>query len=314
MAIHEIRPTRDNHHGKFSHDTPVALTVASGDRIVASTLDADWGLVETADPFGPPKKMEGAKAMDGHALLGPIAVEGAVPGDALEVRLETIRPAVRGWVCAGGWPSEFNVRLGLDKEEHFRSQWRIDADAGTAMNAQGLTLSISPFLGWTGLMPADPGPHETAPPRRTGGNLDCRELVAGTRLFLPVEVPGGLLSFGDGHAVQGDGEVAGPALECPMARVEMTLVLHKGQAPKLPYADTPAGWVALGFDERLDDAMYDALGSLIDRLALALNVGRPEATTLISLKASLRVTQIVNGVKGVHALLPTAALEELGLA
>ena len=84
----------------------------------------------------------------------------------------------------------------------------------------------------------------------------------------------------------------------------MTLILHKGKAPKLPYADTPAGWVALGFAESLDDAMYAALGSLIDRLARALNVGRPEATTLASMKASLRVTQIVNGVKGVHALLP----------
>ena len=120
MATHEIHPAPGNHHGRFSHATPIALTVASGDRIVASTLDADWGLVETADPFGPPAKMQGVANMDGHALLGPIAVEGAEPGDALEIQLETIRPATRGWVCAGGWPSEFNVRLGLDKEEHFR--------------------------------------------------------------------------------------------------------------------------------------------------------------------------------------------------
>jgi acetamidase/formamidase len=316
MATHEIHPSRETLHGRFSHSLVPARTVASRDRIVASTLDADWALVDQPDPFGPPVKFEPRTEDDnaGHALLGPIAIMEAKPGDALEIRLETIRPGTRGWICAGGWPSEFNKRLGLADVEHYRMQWRIDADEGTATGANGRTLSISPFLGWIGLMPAEPGPHSTAPPRRSGGNLDCRELVAGTTLFLPVEVPGALLSFGDGHAVQGDGEVAGPALECPMERVEMTVILHKGAAPKLPYADTPAGWVALGFGEGLDDAMYDALGSLVDRVASALDVSRAEALTLASMKASLRVTQIVNGTKGVHALLPTRALEELGLA
>jgi acetamidase/formamidase len=315
VATHELHPTRESLHGRFSNDLPPALVVASGDRIVASTLDADWALVEQADPFGPPAKFEPRTEDDnaGHALLGPIAVEGAEPGDALEIQLHTIRPSTRGWVCAGGWPSEFNKRLGLDTVEHHRTQWRIDVDSGTATSAAGRTLALWPFLGWIGLMPAEKGTHSTTPPRRVGGNLDCRELVAGTSLFLPAEVAGGLLSFGDGHAVQGDGEVAGPALECPMERVEMTLTLHKGAAPALPYAFTPAGWVTLGFGEALDDAMYAALGSMVDRIANAVNVSRAEALTLCSMKASLRVTQIVNQVKGVHALLPADALIELGL-
>ncbi|RYG24434.1 acetamidase [bacterium] len=315
MATHELHPTRASLHGRFSNDLPPALTVASGDSIVASTLDADWALVEQSDPFGPPAKFEPLTEDDkaGHSLLGPIAVEGAEPGDALEIQLHTIRPSTRGWVCAGGWPSEFNKRLGLDTAEHFRSQWHIDTDAGTATNAKGQTLSLWPFLGWIGLMPAEKGMHSTTPPRRVGGNLDCRELVAGTSLFLPVEVAGGLLSFGDGHAVQGDGEVAGPALECPTERVEMTLVVHKAAAPNLPYANTPAGWVTLGFGKALDDAMYAALNGMVDRLASALSVSRAEALALCSMKASLRVTQIVNQAKGVHALLPTEALRELGL-
>lgn len=315
MATHELHPTRASLHGRFSNDLQPALTVASGDRIVASTLDAGWGFVEQPDPFGSPLKFEPRTEDDeaGHALLGPVAIDGAEPGDTVEIRLETIRPAGWGWVAAGGWPSEYNERLGLVDVERYRSQWRLDADAGTATDANGRTLSLSPFLGWIGLMTADEGVHSTHPPRRVGGNLDCRELVAGTRLFLPVEVTGGLLSFGDGHAAQGDGEVAGPALECPMERVEMTVILHKGAAPDLPYADTPAGWVALGFGERLDDAMYAALGSMVDRLSGALGVSRPEALALCSMKASLRITQIVNGVKGVHALLPTASMRELGL-
>jgi acetamidase/formamidase len=312
---HQLHPTAETLHGAFSHALPPVLTVASGDRIVGSTLDAGWSLMEQPDPFGKPVKFSPlpAAGRGGHALLGPIRIEGAEPGDALEIRLETIRPGHWGWTAAGGWPCEFNERLGLADVEPYRMGWRLDADANTATNANSQTLSLWPFLGWIGLMPGEPGAYSTTPPRRTGGNLDCRELVAGTSLFLPVEVTGGFLSFGDGHAIQGDGEVAGPALECPMERVEMTVIVHKGAAPALPYAFTPAGWVTLGFGERLDDAMYAALSGMVDRLADALKISRPEALTLCSMKASLRVTQIVNETKGVHALLPTDALKELGL-
>jgi len=313
VPSHEIVPIPTNLHGPFDRSLRPILRVASGDRILTATPDAGWGQIVQPDPFATPVKIEGIseEVQQGHALIGPIAIEGAEPGDALEIRLETIRPGGWGWVSSGGWPSEFNKRLGLYEVEHYRMQWRI-AD-GQATDANGRTLTLSPFLGWIGLMPAADGPHSTTPPRRVGGNIDCRELVAGTNLFLPVEVEGGMLSFGDGHAVQGDGEVAGPALECPMERVEMTVVLHKGVAPDLPFANTPAGWVALGFGQQLDDAMYDALGSLVDRLAGTLAISRQEALTLCSMKASLRITQIVNEVKGVHALLPTEALKELGL-
>lgn len=315
MASHELLPTPETLHGAQDRSLRVALRVSSGDRIVAQTPDAGWSQIMQPDPYAiPPEKIEGVlpERRNGHALLGPIAVEGAEPGDLLEIRLETIRPGGWGWTAAGGWPSEFNKRLGLFEVEHYRMHWRIAG--GRAVDANGRTVSLSPFLGWIGLMPAAEGPHSTTPPRRVGGNIDCRELVAGTSLFLPVEVEGGLLSFGDGHAVQGDGEVAGPALECPMERVEMTVIVHKGAATVLPYANTPAGWVALGFGEQLDDAMYNALGSLVDRIAEALSISRQEALTLCSMKASLRITQIVNETKGVHALLPTEALKELGLA
>jgi len=300
-------------HGAFDRSLTPIGTVASGDRIIASTPDAGWHQIVQPDPFGTHLKLEDIPAdhMTGHALMGPFAVEGAEPGDALEIQLETIRPAGWGWSAAGGWPSEFNERLGLVGKDHLRRGWRI-AD-GLATDAFGRTVALSPFLGWIGLMPAADGLHSTTPPRRVGGNLDCRELVAGTSLFLPVEVEGALLSFGDGHAVQGDGEVAGPALECPMERVEMTVVLHKGAAPSLPYAHTPAGWVTLGFSPNLDEAMYDALESMVDRLAAALSISRQESLMLCSLKVSLRVTQIVNETKGVHALLPTQALQELGV-
>lgn len=292
---------------------PPILTIVPGDRIVARTPDAGWGLLDQLDPYAVPAKFEvPAERRDGHALLGPIFVEGAEPGDAVEILLDTVVPGTWGWTAAGGWPSEFNERLGLVGRDHYRMGWRIEGDQG--IDANGRCVSLSPFLGWIGLMPAGSGPHSTTPPRRVGGNLDCRELVAGTRLFLPVEVAGGLLSFGDGHAVQGDGEVAGPALECPMERVGLTILLHKSKAPNLPYAETPAGWVNLGFGERLDDAMYAALEAMVDRIANALAISRQEALTIASMKVSLRITQIVNEIKGVHALLPNGALAELGLS
>src|SRR5690606_22558602 len=122
----------------------------------------------------------------------------------------------------------------------------------------------------------------------------CKELVAGSSLFLPVEVSGGLLSFGDGHGVQGDGEVSGVALECPMAGVELTLVLHKGNAPEMPWAMTPGGLPTMGFGGTLDEAMYIARNAFVDEMARRMNVPRHVALSLASLKADLRITQIVN--------------------
>ena len=229
----------------------------------------------------------------------------------MEIRLETIRPGAWGWTAAGGWPSEVNDRLGVADAESHRTNWRIEGDR--AVDPKGRTIALNPFLGWIGLMPAAEGTHSTTPPRRTGGNLDLKELREGASLFLPVEVAGALLSFGDGHAAQGDGEVSGIALECPMARVEVTVVLHKGAAPRLPYAHTPAGTLTMGFSPNLDDAMVDALNGLVDFMAARMGVSRPEALSLASLRADLRITQVVNETKGVHALLPRAAMKELGL-
>lgn len=308
---HELQPTRENLHGRFHAALAPILRVASDDRIGAATLDAAWGLMDQPDPYATtPVKID--RPEEGHALVGPIFVEGAEPGDAIEVRLETIRPGSWGWTAAGGWPSEFNRRLGLADAEPYRMGWRIEGDRAT--DAEGLSLSLNPFLGWIGLMPAGEETFSTTPPRRVGGNLDCKELSAGTSLFLPVEVAGGRLSFGDGHAMQGDGEVSGIALECPMARVEMTLVLHKGAAPRLPWARTPAGLLTMGFAPDLQDAMYDALEGMVDLIASRLEVSRTAALSLASLKADLRVTQIVNETKGVHAVLPPAAMAELGIA
>lgn len=309
MATHELRPERANLHGRFHREMSPVLRVAPGDRIVGATLDAGWHRQEQPDLGQPPLKLDNAEI--GHALNGPVFVEGAEPGDAIEIRLEALTPGAWGWTVGGGWSSDVNDRLGLADVEPYRMNWRIEGDR--AADLAGRSVSLSPFLGWIGLMPAAEGLQSTTPPRRVGGNLDCKELIAGSSLFLPVEVAGGLLSFGDGHAVQGDGEVSGVALECPMAHVALRVELHKGAAPKLPWAKTPAGLLTMGFGERLDDAMVDALDGMVDRIASALGLSRPATISLASLKVDLRITQVVNEVKGVHALLPPKAMAELGL-
>ena len=186
--------------------------------------------------------------------------------------------------------------------------WELDADAGVARGRGGRELRLSPFLGVLGMPPDEPGVHGTGPPRRSGGNLDCKELVAGATLFLPIPVDGALFSAGDGHALQGDGEVSSTAIECPLERAELTLTVRDDLELSGPVARTERAWLTLGLGESLDEAMADAVGAMLDLLAREHGLERRDALALASLVVDLRVTQVVNGVVGVHAVLPDGAL------
>jgi acetamidase/formamidase len=189
--------------------------------------------------------------------------------------------------------------------------WELDPAAGTGTDALGTVVRLAPFLGVVGMPPPEAGPHPTRPPRRFGGNLDCKELVAGATLFLPIPVDRALLSVGDGHAAQGDGEVSGTAIECPMARVRITLDLEDRPPLRMPVVRTPGAWIALGVDADLDVAAELALETLLDVMERELGIGRRRALALASVVADLRVTQVVNLVKGVHAVLRDEALEQV---
>jgi len=186
--------------------------------------------------------------------------------------------------------------------------WDLDPDLLVGHDQHGHTVALHPFMGILGLPPAEPGMHSTRPPRPTGGNIDCKELVTGSSLFLPVAVPGGRLSVGDGHAAQGDGKVGGQAIECPMERVALTVLLH--ESPKLvtPRARTPAGWLTFGFDPDLNKATVVAIDAMLDLMGELLGVDRHTALALASVAVDLRVTQVVNEVSGVHALLSHALI------
>jgi acetamidase/formamidase len=306
---HRIEPATRNLQGCFARERAPILTIASGDTITSQTLDAGWGL----DPFADDvlrHQIPLAQRPDpihdtGHCLVGPIAVRDAQPGQVLQVDVCGLVPAAVGatWV---GEVQEFLPQLGVDG--YFWLAWQIDAASGTAQSASGHRVPIAPFLGILGVAPAAPGIHTTRPPRPSGGNIDCTELTVGSSLFLPIQVPGALFSFGDGHAAQGDGEVGGTAIECGMEEVQLRLKVRDDMALNWPQARTAEGWLTFGFAEDLTSAALIALNGMLDTITRQLAVTRHEALALASVGVHLRVTQIANRTLGVHALWPDTTL------
>ena len=310
MALHEISLERRTLHGHFSRELDPVLEIDSGDTIAFATLDAGWGLEPPRADGSRRRRFEPREPEldDGHPLIGPVAVRGANAGQVLEVRIENVRVGHTGFTIAGGWSTPLNERLGVAGSEDFVLVWELDADAGIARERAGRELRLSPFLGVLGMPPDEPGVHPTGPPRRCGGNLDCKELVAGTMLFLPIPVEGARFSAGDGHALQGDGEVSTTAIECPLERVELTLAVRDDLELSGPVARTEEASLTLGLGGDLDEAMVDALDAMLDLMKREYALERREALALASLVVDLRVTQVVNGVVGVHAVLPHDAL------
>jgi acetamidase/formamidase len=305
-ATHTLVPGAATVTDVFSRDLPPVLTVGPGDTVTVESLDASGYLSPQRHPGDQPPRM--ISAARGHCLTGPIEVTGAEPGQVLAVRLVSLRPAGWGWTVAGARDNRLTRRLGVAGGPPSWLLWDIDADGGVATCDRGYRVAIAPFLGVLGLPPDEPGEHSTVPPRATGGgNIDCRELVAGSTLYLPVTVPGARLCLGDGHAAQGDGEVAGTAIECAM-RTEVVLDLVTGRPVPGIHAVTPAGRITFGFSEDLDEAMADALDAMLTWLQSLHGLDRPAALALASPSVDLRVTQVANGVWGVHAVLPDGAL------
>jgi acetamidase/formamidase len=283
---HELPLERSTVHGHFSRDLAPVLSVDPGDSVVFRSLNAGWRWDEERDYFDArDPELDG-----GHALNGPVEVRGARAGQTLAVRIDAVEPGAWGVTFADGMPYRWTIR------------------DGSATDELGTTVAVAPFLGVIGMPPPEPGVHSTRPPRRWGGNVDCRLLVAGTTLYLPVPVDGALLSAGDGHAAQGDGEVSGTAIECPLERAQLTLGLRDDLDLRMPVARTADAWVTFGFDEDLDTAAQLALETMLDLMTRELDLDRGRALALASVVVDLHVTQVVNVSKGVHAVLRDEAL------
>jgi acetamidase/formamidase len=284
-VIHELPLERRTLHGHFSRDLAPALEIDPGDTVRIATPSSAWYLDDRSQ-FGPRSSPED----DGHALAGPIRVRGVREDQTLVVRIDDVVPGPWG-ITPTEWPHHV--------------MWQLDGDLGLASTGQRVRLA--PFLGVLGMPPVGRGVHSTVPPRRQGGNIDCKELVAGTTLYLPVPVDGALFSAGDGHAAQGDGEVSGTAIECP-SRAQLTLDVRDDLQLEWPIARTAGAWLAFGFDADLDVAAKIATDGIIGLMRREHGMARDDALALASVVVDLRVTQVVNGQKGVHAVLRDDAL------
>lgn len=305
---YSIEPGPGTVHGHFSCEFPPVLTIDPGDSVRFRTLDSGWSTGPcTAEAYPDRPRAAGYQPGFGHALTGPVAIRGARPGSTLQVRIDAIVPGTWGHCVAGGRPSAVNHRYGV-VDGGVVHTWHLDPVAMTGRNQHGHSVALRPFLGVMGMPPAEPGRHSTIPPRCHGGNLDCKELVAGSTLYLPIPVAEALFSLGDGHAAQGDGEVSGTAIECPMDRVDLTFALREDLPLRGPLAQTPAGWVTMGLGDTLDDAAFMALDGMFDLIERLYGVPRRDAIALASVVVDVRVTQIVNQVVGVHAVLPPGAV------
>jgi acetamidase/formamidase len=303
-----LEPNERTLHGYFSRELRPVLTVDPGDSVQYRTLDAWWSSQPyTSGSFPERPRVKEYRQGAGHALIGPVAVRGARAGMVLEVRIVDVVPGSWGTCVAGGWPSQLNERYGIQHAGVIHT-WQLDPATMVGRNQHGHTVELQPFLGIMGMPPPEPGQHSTVPPRWHGGNLDCKRLVAGSTLLLPIPVDQALFSIGDGHAAQGDGEVSGTAIECPMDRVVLTFGLSDDLRLTTPVAQTPAGWIVMGTGETLDDAAFVALEEMFGLLGRLYGLQRADAIALASVAVDLQVTQIANQVLGVHALLPVGAI------
>ncbi len=316
MALHHVAATPQTvRWGTFSSSYAPVLTVASGDSVVLECVSGSPEVMPAPESgLKIPPALAAIHAANlpragGHIVTGPVAVAGAEPGDMLEVRIDRIELGADWGFCgfrplAGTLPHDFKAP--------FLTHIPVDRARGTCRMPYGVELTLAPFFGVMGVAPPPAyGTISTIQPREHGGNLDNKELTAGTTLFLPVHAKGALFSAGDGHGVQGDGEVCINALEICLTGT-FTLVLHKraGAEPVLSYprAETPTHFITMGMHEDLDQAMQQALRQMIDFICGRSNLSREEAYQFCSLAVDFRVTQTVNGEKGIHGMLKKGLL------
>ena len=306
MTLHRLDPAPDTcRWGLFDASFPPVLTVQPGDTVTIGTVSGSPSMMPPAESglvIDPRLRRIHAELVPGpgHILTGPVAIAGAEPGDVLEVRIEAVELA-QDWGYCGFRP--LRGTLPRDFASPYLTHIPIDRARRTCRLSYGPELALAPFFGVMGVAPPPAfGAISTIEPREHGGNLDNKELVAGSTLFLPVWAAGALFSAGDGHGVQGDGEVCINALETNLSG-RFTFLLHKAGGLRFPRAETPTHFISMGLHESLDEAMRMALREMIAFICGRSGLSREQAYQFCSLAVDFRVTQTVNGEKGVHGML-----------
>ena len=298
--------------GYYDAAAAPVLHIHSGDRVEFDTLitNSPAGLEKAGLP---PEQVQQNlrdiykevtdKGPGGHILNGPVFIEEAEPGDTLEIRIQKTDLAIPYAYNA------FGPNRGFLPEDFPYRKIRIvplDRDRMIAKFAPGIEIPLHPFFGSMGVAPPEAsGRVDSAPPGVHAGNMDNKELVAGTTLYLPVHARGALFEIGDGHAGQGNGEVDITALETSLTGT-LQFFVHKGTGQKYPRAETPTHYISMGFHQELYEATRIAVREMIDFLAVEKKMSREDAYMLISVAGDVDITQLVDGNKGVHVMLPKA--------
>jgi acetamidase/formamidase len=313
--VHVVPSTRETVRlGVFDATLPPILTIESGD--IISFPDTWSHFLNEMQPGVPVDTLAQLRVSNPgrgpHSIIGPIAVAGAQPGDVLEVRYQSIRPYE--------WGAVFNnpgsLGTGLLPQDYAQGQIKyVDLDLGamTGKFMPNISIPLKPFQGTLGVAPPDgyfpplsPGVTSSVPPGPHAGNLDLSELSEGSTLYIPVWKPGALIYTGDSHAVQGDGEISLTALETRLKELRIQIILHKQKNLAWPVAETDTHWIVMGLDKDLNAAMTLAARNAIKFLATRAKISELDAYALCSIAVSFRVTQVVDIVRGVHALIPKA--------
>ena len=301
------------HWGFFDGALDPVLTIDPGDCVVIECVSGnpEWMPAKSTGFEVLPELQqihrEVKRGIGNHILTGPIFVRGAALGDVLEVRILDIELR-QNWgynlfrAYGGTLPDEFPyyriVHVALDRERN------------RGILPSGLAVPLRPFFGQLGVAPPKAfGRQNSKEPREFGGNIDCKELTAGSTIYLPVWNDGALFSTGDGHAAQGDGEVDGTAIETSL-KGTFEFRLRKDLHWRMPRAETATHLITFGLDPDLDTAARQALSAMIDWIVALTGIAKDEAYVLCSIAVDLHVTQTVNYVKGVHAMLDRAVLSK----
>ena len=291
--------------GWFDNALAPVLKVDSGDTVILETMMHSHNQVVPGRTIEEIKKLRTDHPGRGpHTVTGPIFINGAMPGDVLKIKINRIVPRAYG--------TNFNVpgMFGQFAKDYPDGQVKylyLDLDRKVIEFLPGVFIPLAPFPGTIGVARKEPGRYSSVPPGEFAGNMDIRDLVEGTTLYVPVQVPGALLWTGDSHAAQGNGEVNLTAIETAFREMNITLTVMKGTALDMPRIETAKSWIAMGFDADLNKAWDAAKSQTVKLLAEQRKVSPDQAEALMLKVSDCRVSQVVNIKKGIHCLSPKDA-------
>ena len=288
--------------GWFDNSQPPVMEIASGDTVVVETMMHSQNKIVPGTTIEEIKKLRTENPQRGmQSITGPIYIKNAEPGDVLKVQILKVVP--RSYATNFNIPGMFGAfpKQFLDGQVKY---FYLDMDKNVAQFAPGIEIPLAPFPGIIGVARAEPGKYSTALPGPYGGNLDIRDLVAGTTQYMPVFVKGALLWTGDSQAAQGNGEINLTGMDTAFKELVLNVSVIKGKKQEWPYIETPTHWITLGVAKDLDQALDIAQAETTKLLAIQRRISPTEAATLMAQVSDCRISQMVNLNRGIHCLNP----------